>query len=113
MRELVRTNDSILVTAIEALLKGAGIPHLIADQNMSVLEGSVGILPRRVLVADECRATGGGIADAVISSLAEGGFRGPMGTVRAVDTYVPLAAAANLVLISDRQIVEAASGLFN
>ena len=66
----------------------------------------------RVLVADECRATGGGIADAVISSLAEGGFRGPMGTVRAVDTYVPLAAAANLVLISEQQIADAASALF-
>ena len=38
MRELVRTNDGILVSAIEALLKSAGIPHLIADQNMSVLE---------------------------------------------------------------------------
>jgi 2-oxoisovalerate dehydrogenase E1 component len=66
----------------------------------------------RVLVADECRATGGGIADAVISSLAEGGFRGPMGTVRAVDTYVPLAAAANLVLISEQQIADAANALF-
>ncbi len=53
MRELVRTNDTVLVTAIEALLKGAGIIHLIADQNMSVLEGSIGILPRRILVADE------------------------------------------------------------
>ena len=53
MRELVRTNDSILVSAVEALLKGAGIPHLVADQNMSVLEGSLGVLPRRVLVADE------------------------------------------------------------
>jgi hypothetical protein len=53
MRELVRTNDGILVSAIEALLKSAGIPHLIADQNMSVLEGSLGVLPRRVLVADE------------------------------------------------------------
>jgi putative signal transducing protein len=53
MKELVRTNDTILVTAIEALLNGANIPHMIADQNMSVLEGSVGILPRRVLVPDE------------------------------------------------------------
>jgi 2-oxoisovalerate dehydrogenase E1 component len=66
----------------------------------------------RVLVADECRATGGGIADAVIASLAETGFRGPMSSVRAVDTYVPLAAAANLVLISDQQIAEAAADLF-
>jgi len=53
MKEIVRTNDTILVTAIEALLKAADIPHMIADQNMSVLEGSVGILPRRVLVADD------------------------------------------------------------
>jgi hypothetical protein len=53
MRELVRTNDPVLISAIEALLKGAGINHLIADQNMSVLEGSIGIFPRRVLVAEE------------------------------------------------------------
>ena len=50
LRELVRTNDAVVISAIEALLNGAGIPHFIADQNMSVLEGSVGILPRRVLV---------------------------------------------------------------
>ena len=31
MKEIVRTNDTILVTAIEALLKGANIPHMIAD----------------------------------------------------------------------------------
>jgi hypothetical protein len=53
VRELVRTNDVVLVTAIEALLKGAAIEHVVLDQNMSVLEGSLGILPRRILVADE------------------------------------------------------------
>lgn len=52
MQELVRTNDIVLVSAIEALLDGASIEHLILDQNMSVLEGSIGILPRRILVAD-------------------------------------------------------------
>ena len=51
MQEIVRTNDPVLVSAIEALLRGADIPHLVLDQNMSVLEGSLGILPRRVLVA--------------------------------------------------------------
>ncbi|MEM0908399.1 MAG: DUF2007 domain-containing protein, partial [Pseudomonadota bacterium] len=35
----------------EALLSEAEIGHLVVDQNMSVLEGSIGILPRRVLVA--------------------------------------------------------------
>ena len=59
----------------------------------------------RVLVADECRATGGGIADAVIAALAESGHSGPLASVRAVDTYIPLATAANLVLISESQIV--------
>jgi Putative prokaryotic signal transducing protein len=53
MRELVRTNDAVLVSAIGALLDGAKIPHMVLDQNMSVLEGSLGILPRRVLVADD------------------------------------------------------------
>ena len=53
MRELVRTNDAVLVSAVEALLAGASIPYQVADQNMSVLEGSIGILPRRVLVAEE------------------------------------------------------------
>jgi hypothetical protein len=53
MRELVRTNDPVLISAITALLDGAGIPNSVVDQNMSVLEGSLGILPRRILVEDE------------------------------------------------------------
>lgn len=53
MRELVRTNDIVTVSAIVALLDGAGIPHMVLDQNMSVLEGSLGILPRRILVPDD------------------------------------------------------------
>jgi Putative prokaryotic signal transducing protein len=53
MRELVRTNDPVLMSVIGALLDGADIHHLVLDQNMSVLEGSLGILPRRVMVADD------------------------------------------------------------
>lgn len=53
MRELVRANDPVLLSAIGALLDGAKIPHVVLDQNMSVLEGSIGILQRRVLVANE------------------------------------------------------------
>jgi len=52
VRELVRTNDAVLLSAIQALLQAARIPHLVFDQNMSVLEGSLGILPRRILVAE-------------------------------------------------------------
>jgi hypothetical protein len=53
MRELIRTNDAVLVSAVVALLESAGIRPMVFDQNMSVLEGSLGVLPRRVLVADE------------------------------------------------------------
>ena len=53
MRELVRTNDAVLITAIEALLNGAQIKHLVVDRNMSVLEGSIGIFPRRILVEED------------------------------------------------------------
>ena len=53
MRELVRTNDVVLISAIGALLDGAGIPYSVFDQNMSVVEGSIGMLPRRVLVPEE------------------------------------------------------------
>jgi hypothetical protein len=53
VKEIMRTNDTVLVSAVGALLDGAGIEHLVLDQNMSVLEGSLGILPRRVLVADD------------------------------------------------------------
>ncbi len=53
MRELLRTNDVVLVSAVGALLDAAAIGHLVLDQNMSVIEGSLGVLPRRLLVADE------------------------------------------------------------
>ena len=53
-RELVRTNDAVLVSAVGALLDAAYIPHVVLDQNMSVLEGSIGILPRRILVNQYC-----------------------------------------------------------
>ena len=53
MRELVRTNDAVLVSAVGALLDGANIHHLVLDSNMSVVEGSLGVLPRRILVHDD------------------------------------------------------------
>lgn len=52
MRELLRTNDIVLVSAVRALLDGANIHHLLLDDNMSILEGSVGIIPRRILVRE-------------------------------------------------------------
>jgi Putative prokaryotic signal transducing protein len=53
MEELLRTNDLVLISYAEALLRDAGIDFIVLDQNMSVIEGSLGILPRRVLVAED------------------------------------------------------------
>lgn len=52
MRELIRTNDPVLLSFAESLLRDADIAAVTVDGNMSVLEGSIGILPRRILVAD-------------------------------------------------------------
>jgi hypothetical protein len=53
VRELIRTTDPVLISAIEALLNGARIKHMIVDQNMSIMEGSIGIFPRRILVDED------------------------------------------------------------
>jgi hypothetical protein len=48
--ELVRTNDLVLISVIEALLREEQISFFVADQHMSAVEGSLGFLPRRILV---------------------------------------------------------------
>jgi hypothetical protein len=53
VRELIRTTDPVLISAVGALLDGAGIGHMVLDRNMSVLDGSLGVLPSRVVVAEE------------------------------------------------------------
>ncbi|MGD0632848.1 MAG: DUF2007 domain-containing protein [Beijerinckiaceae bacterium] len=50
MIELLRTNDFVLISRIEALLAEYEIDVLVADQYMSVMEGSLGFLPRRILI---------------------------------------------------------------
>ncbi|POF31686.1 putative signal transducing protein [Roseibium marinum] len=50
MEELVRTNDPVMISFLESILEEAGIKHFVADGNMSILEGSLGIIPRRILV---------------------------------------------------------------
>lgn len=54
MEELLRTNDITLIPLVKSLLEDEGIASFELDVNMSVLEGSLGILPRRLMVrADE------------------------------------------------------------
>ena len=53
MKELIRTNDAVIISFVESLMKDAGIGCLVADRNMSVLDGSIGVLPRRIMVLEE------------------------------------------------------------
>ncbi len=53
MEELIRCNDPVLISAVEALLAGADIGSFVTDGHMSVLEGSIGVFARRVLVVSD------------------------------------------------------------
>jgi hypothetical protein len=53
MRELIKTNDLVLITYVEALLADQGIEAVVFDRNISLMEGSIGAFPRRVVVAED------------------------------------------------------------
>jgi 2-oxoisovalerate dehydrogenase E1 component len=64
----------------------------------------------RVLVVDETRRSGG-VSEAVITALADAGYSGRTGRVTAVDSFIPLGAAAAHVLVSEAGIEKAALDL--
>lgn len=53
MKELLRTNDLVLISFVRALLAEADIEALYLDNHMSLMEGSLGALPRRILVGED------------------------------------------------------------
>lgn len=53
MIEILRSNDPVTLSCADALLRAEGIATVLLDQHMSVLEGSIGVLPRRLMVADD------------------------------------------------------------
>lgn len=53
MTLLLRTNDLVLLSYVDALLRDARIEHVLLDQNISAVEGSIGVFPRRLMVADQ------------------------------------------------------------
>lgn len=53
MKELLRTTNPVLIPYVTALLEGEGIDCFAMDVHMSTLEGSIGILPRRLMVRDQ------------------------------------------------------------
>lgn len=50
MEELLRTNNPVLISVITASLEEAGIQFFVADQHASIMDGSIGAIPRRILV---------------------------------------------------------------
>lgn len=53
MRELIVTNEPVLISYAAALLKDQRIEAMVFDRNMSLMEGSIGAFPRRLVVPDE------------------------------------------------------------
>ena len=51
MIELLRSNDPTIIAFAKALLQGEDIGVFELDVHMSALEGSIGIMPRRLMVA--------------------------------------------------------------
>ncbi|ABS62346.1 conserved hypothetical protein [Parvibaculum lavamentivorans DS-1] len=53
MKELIRTNDPVLLSYLVHRLGEVGIEPFQMDMHMSLMEGSLGILPKRIMVVDE------------------------------------------------------------
>ena len=53
MIELLRTNDPVLISFVQATLADAGIEALVLDTHASILEGSASAIPRRIMIIDE------------------------------------------------------------
>jgi len=53
MKELLRTNDAVRLSFLQSLLKDSGIESLVLDHHTSLVEGSIGAIPRRLMVAEQ------------------------------------------------------------
>jgi hypothetical protein len=52
MKELLRTNDPVRLSWLQALLCDSGIDSLVLDHHTSLVEGNIGAIPRRLMVAE-------------------------------------------------------------
>lgn len=57
MLEILCSNDPVLLSWVVTYLGDSGINAVVFDRNVSILEGSVGAIPRRVMVPEEDLAT--------------------------------------------------------
>lgn len=71
MRDILRSNDLVELSWAQAVLRDAGIEAVLLDSHTSVLEGSLGILPRRLVVLNEDHATALGVLEAARAAVQE------------------------------------------
>jgi 2-oxoisovalerate dehydrogenase E1 component len=103
-----------LRVAARLAAEGVGVQVLdlrwVAPLSARAIVGVIGDAPR-ILVADETRHAGG-VGEGVISALVEAGYPGRLARVASRDSYIPLGAAANLVLLSEDDIESAVRKMF-
>lgn len=68
MKELLRTNDGVLLSFAGALLRDAGIESIVLDAHTSILEGSIGAIPRRLMVAEMDHAEAKNLLDMALQA---------------------------------------------
>jgi hypothetical protein len=53
MKELLRTNDTVRLSFLQSLLRDSGVESIVLDHHTSLVEGSIGAIPRRLMVAQQ------------------------------------------------------------
>jgi len=71
MRDILRSNDLVELSWAQAVLRDAGIEAVMLDSHTSVLEGSLGILPRRLMVLEDDFAAAQGVLAAARMTVGE------------------------------------------
>lgn len=72
MKELMRTNDAVMLSWAAAVLAGEGIETVVLDLHTSILEGSIAAIPRRLMVDDDDLARAQSVLDRAHEELRRG-----------------------------------------
>ncbi len=75
MIELLRSNNPVLMSYLQAILAERGIAAVLLDLHTSVLEGSIGAIPRRLMVAEEDFATARSLMEDALAAAENGLLR--------------------------------------
>lgn len=71
MREVLKSNNPVELNFAEVVLKDAGIDCLVLDTHMSIMDGSMVIIPRRLMVANADDARARALLEEALASRAE------------------------------------------